>query len=129
MQKRDVKELSSEIAKPQTRHKWATQETKTTLPGIASLVAPTLYAFKLDDGVIKIGHTRQLHRRARKLGGLKNLLALKLGTREEEAALHKTLKPNLHHGREYYNPTPEIYALINQWRADMGLTKLTPPNA
>lgn len=126
MHSSEYRELSSRIAKPQTKTRWNTAEAKTTLPGIASLVAPTIYAIKQQDGSIKIGHTKQLHRRAAKLGGLQNLLALKLATREEELALHKTLRHSLHHGREYYNPTPEIYALINEWRANMNLPELHP---
>lgn len=48
------------------------------------------------------------------------LLAIKPGTRADEADLHRQLVEHLHHGREWYNPTPEVLAVINEWREALG---------
>lgn len=84
-----------------------------------------IYAVRTTDGLIKIGHTTHLNNRMRSFGGLKHLLALKPGTRADELALHASLDGHAHHGREYYNPDPEVLAVVNDMRAAHGFAPLT----
>lgn len=111
---------------PNTNFGWETKDTANSLTALAQQVPPTLYAVHLDDGTIKIGHTRKLDRRLAKLGGIKNLLALKPGTRQDENEIHQQLQPHRAHHREYYEPTKEVFALINQWRTGMNLKPINP---
>lgn len=89
----------------------------------AKELGSVLYAFRLDGDIIKIGHTSDLDNRRSKLGAKwSDLLAIRPGTRAEEERLHRSL-PDRHraHSVEYYHPTPEIIALLNLWRHDLGL--------
>lgn len=83
-----------------------------------------MYAVRFPDGTIKIGHTGQIARRLTNLikdgGGMPDVLAIKPGTMEDEAAVHEHLKPHRRHGNEWYHPHPDVLALVNQWRADLG---------
>lgn len=82
-----------------------------------------LYAARFPDGTIKIGHTTQIAHRLSALigqgGGTPEVLAVKAGTYEDEQALHDRLAAHCRRGREWYNPDPEVLAVVNEWRADL----------
>lgn len=84
-----------------------------------------LYAVRIDV-LIKIGHTSDLAMRLRTLryrqgARYMQLLAVQFGTLADERAIHERLKPHLARGREYYHPTPEVLAIVNDMRADLGM--------
>lgn len=105
------------------RTRWAQAEHRSKT-ALANDVGPVIYAVRTRDNLIKIGHTTRLANRMRAYGGLGNLLALRPGTRDDELALHRSLAAHVHHGREYYNPTPEVIAVINGMRATHGLAPI-----
>lgn len=73
-----------------------------------------LYAMRVPGGFIKIGYSANLEHRVRQLHG--EIVALTPGEREQEMDLHRQLADHVHHGREYYLPTPEVMAVVNEWR-------------
>lgn len=75
---------------------------------------PMLYAMRVADGLIKIGCSRDVSERRRCLTG--ELLAMMPGDFDSESDLHDDLAPHAHHGREWYNPTPEVIAVVNEMR-------------
>lgn len=84
---------------------------------------PLLYAFRMEGQVIKIGFTTNLDNRRATLGrSWSDLLAIKLGTRQDELALHRSI-PDSHraHAREWYRPTPQIIAMLDEWRSAYNL--------
>ena len=86
-----------------------------------------LYAVAIGDE-IKIGYTtnvvRRLDRHRSKTGRPCRLLAIRFGTRDDERAVHRSLRAHLAHGQEWYRPTPEVLALVNEWRSAMGQAPL-----
>lgn len=92
-------------------------------------LGPVVYALRLDDDIIKIGYTTDLvdrERTVRRQGNstTSELLAVMLGTYNDEQALHARLEPFRAHGIEYYHPTPEVLAVVNEMRASIGMTAL-----
>jgi Meiotically up-regulated gene 113 len=92
---------------------------------ILSALGSVLYAMRLQGGVIKIGYTTNLQNRVYKLKS-QELLAFRFGDRRDEAVVHRSLSAHVAHGREYYHPHPQVIDLINSWRADLGMTLITP---
>lgn len=84
-------------------------------------VGTVLYAAAIG-GEIKIGYTADVVRRLDHFRSETpcRLLAIRFGTRDDERAVHRSLRAHLAHGHEWYHPTPEVLALVNQWRADLG---------
>ena len=93
-----------------------------------------VYAARLADGTIKIGWTERFDLR---LHWLKHyvqqdveLLAFRVGTYEDEQAIHVRLAahratvPGRDGAREYYEPNPEVLAVVNDMRADLKLPLL-----
>jgi hypothetical protein len=77
-----------------------------------------------DNGLIKIGHTRQLRARFTVLGGVKHLRLLAIGEahcepwrrleyRDVERRVHHEFR-HLHVEREWFTPAPELLRLINE---------------
>lgn len=98
-------------------------------PTIASALPylpPVLYAFRLEDDVIKIGWSEHLNQRRKQLrANWADLLAIKPGTIDQERALHRRIPDaHRHHGVEYYLPTPGIIAMLNGWRSAYGLAPI-----
>lgn len=77
-----------------------------------------VYAVRCGD-VVKIGHTTDLAVRLRQLHG--EIIAFRQGTYDDEQTLHARLVDHLHHGREWYYPTPGVMAVVNEMRATIGL--------
>lgn len=86
---------------------------------VVSQVGPVVYAMRLRGDVIKIGHSGRLGRRRIQLQG--TMLAFRFGTRDDEQAIHALLAEHRHHGREYYHPTPEVLAVVNEMREALAL--------
>jgi hypothetical protein len=84
---------------------------------------PVVYALRLLDGIIKIGCTRDLPKR-RTAYDRSEILAFRFGDEQDEQAIHATLIPHRARGREYYHPTPEVLAVVNDMRSDFNLPPL-----
>jgi hypothetical protein len=86
---------------------------------------PVLYAIRLPDGIIKIGHTADIKNR-RKFFGAKpeDILAVLPGTYEQEQELHRQLKPSRARGWEYYHPTEQVLDVVNAMRSRLGVDAL-----
>jgi hypothetical protein len=52
------------------------------------------------------------------------ILGFRAGDRADETDLHYDLREHVHHGREWYHPTPEVFAVVNAMRDDFGLPHL-----
>lgn len=92
-------------------------------------LGPVVYAIRLDDDIIKIGLTGNLMNRlstvrCRAKSTTGELLAFIPGDESDEAVLHTQLRTHLAHGREYYRPTPEVMAVVNEMRRQLGLRPL-----
>jgi len=83
-------------------------------------LGPVVYAARCTDGVIKIGFTTNLAQRRWGIGSAE-LLAFEPGTLADEQALHDRLAEHVHHGREWYYPTPGVLAVVNEMRERLGL--------
>lgn len=95
-----------------------------------SKLGPLIYAFRLEDGRIKIGHTTELARRIDKLYAshhvrVAEFLAYRFGTRDDEQAVHDSLKGLAVEGREFYPACPEVLAVVNGWRSALRLPDVT----
>lgn len=86
-------------------------------------LGPVLYAVRLRDGLIKIGYTARMDDRLYHFRGCE-VLAFKQALAEDEQPVHNGLKAHLAHGQEYYHPTPEVLAVVNDWREALGLQPL-----
>lgn len=85
-----------------------------------------IYAIRCKDGTIKIGWTKDLYHRRRDLNmAFDAILAVRPGTYEDEQALHDRLNPSVARGREYYHPTPEVLAYVNDLRTTMGVDPIS----
>ena len=90
-----------------------------------SSLGEVLYAVRTPDGLVKIGHTRNMRNRMHTVVlGETEVLAFKFGTRADEMAIHRQLSAHVAHGREWYHPTPEVMALVNSWREALGRESL-----
>lgn len=81
-----------------------------------------VYAMRVPDGAIKIGCTSNLPNRLSGLHG--EILAFRPGDFADEKELHLKLAAHRNRGREYYNPTPEVVAVVNDMRDHFGLPHL-----
>lgn len=81
--------------------------------------AHVVYAMRLEDGIIKIGCTKNLANRSFQLHG--QIIAFRLGDFDDEKTIHEDLKPHRARGHEYYHPTPEVFAYVNDMRDDFGM--------
>ncbi len=96
-------------------------------PAITPLLAalgPVIYAIRTRDGLIKIGFTTNLGQRYSSLGSQRDILAWRPGSYAEEQALHDQLSAHVCRGREWYHPHPEVLAVVNAMRGDLGQTPL-----
>jgi hypothetical protein len=81
-------------------------------------VGEVVYAVRVGD-LVKIGHTGDLAARFNRLSA-DEVLAIAPGTTEDERQLHDRLADHLHHGREWYYPTPGVLAVVNELRERLG---------
>lgn len=75
-----------------------------------------IYYLRLD-GMIKIGWTSNLPQRLQSYPPHYELIFDHPGTRADERDLHRSFRPSLASGREWYHPTPEILTHIQNQRA------------
>jgi hypothetical protein len=97
-------------------------------------LGPVVYAARLTDGKIKIGWTEHFGDRLRWLksytGQDVKLLGFRFGAYEDEQAIHADLVEHRAQGsaysnaREYYEATPQVLDLINEWRTAVGMATL-----
>lgn len=73
-----------------------------------------IYALDTRDGLIKIGWTKDLWLRMRQYPPTFRLIASCAGTRADETAIHRALRPSKVSGREWYDVTPEVVRQVNQ---------------
>jgi hypothetical protein len=85
-------------------------------------VGEVVYAARVGH-VVKIGHTTDLASRLRAIAA-DELLAFAPGSYADEQCLHRRLVEHLHHGREWYFPTPGVLAVVNELRSSIGLEPL-----
>lgn len=96
---------------------------------IMDALGPVVYAVRLTDGTVKIGHTRRFGDRLRALkhysGQDVELLAFRPGTYNDEQAIHEALAPHrvelTERAREWYHPTPEVMAVVNEMRGELNM--------
>lgn len=117
------------LRRTSTRHDLETVEQAPASPRVTDellrALGPVVYACEAKDGLIKIGHTTDLARRLRQVGsGHRSLLAFKMGTLEDEAAIHAALDGHAARGKEWYPWTPSVLAIVNDMRSAFGLTLL-----
>lgn len=89
---------------------------------ITAAMPSVVYAVQFRDGTIKIGCTTQLadrHRHFRGKGGV--IVGFCVGDMDDEREIHLRLRPHLAHGREYYNPTPQVLEVVNDMRDEFNL--------
>lgn len=75
-----------------------------------------VYALRLTSGEIKIGCSSDLANRRRYVGAGAEIIGFVFGEYEDEQAIHTRLVPHRSRGREYYHPTPEVMAVVNEMR-------------
>jgi len=91
-------------------------------------LGPVVYALRVPDGAIKIGYSMDLPNRMRRFvrSSEAEILAVLPGeTMAEEQAIHGRLRDHVAYGREFYRPTPEVMAVVNRMREQIGLDHLT----
>lgn len=88
-------------------------------------LGPCVYAVRTPERLIKIGYTTNLDRRIRSFGSVWSDVLLALpGTLDEEAALHARFRPHLARGHEYYFPTDDLVAWVNEHRERLGVSRI-----
>lgn len=83
---------------------------------------PMIYAVRTDDGLIKIGCSVNVARRSYTVGF--EILGLRNGDYDDEAAIHAQLRDHVARGDEYYHPTAAVLAVVNAMRAGFGMAPL-----
>lgn len=79
-----------------------------------------VYAARTQDGCVKIGCTSNLYQRLAQLGA-DDLLGFTQGNFDDEAKIHAGLVDHRARGHEYYHPTPEVLAVVNEMRERFNL--------
>jgi hypothetical protein len=103
------------------------QYREVSLTAALRLLGPVVYALRLDDGVIKIGYTTNLEDRRHtvcKQSGSQSaeVLGFRIGgTYAEEQAIHDSLRAHVAKRVEYYHPTAEVMAVVNDLRSTLDL--------
>lgn len=78
-----------------------------------------VYAMRVPDGAIKIGTTVDLPNRLSALHA--ELLGFTFADLAHERALQSLLAAHLLRGREFFRPTPEVFAVVNEMRDEWNL--------
>lgn len=107
------------------RRKTSSVSRKAAMRALGSVV----YAARLGDGTIKFGWTEHFDERLHWLSGYTKqdveLLAFRLGTYEDEQAIHATLIPHradfTEQSREYYHPVAEVMSVVNDMRSALNM--------
>lgn len=89
----------------------------------ALAVGPVIYAVQADDGTIKIGHSISFPSRFRQYQHYRDviILAFAPGSLADERAIHEKLQAHRKRGREWYHPTSEVLAVVNDLREHFDL--------
>lgn len=97
----------------------ATEPTRTEALAALQGSNSVVYAMRVPDGAIKIGCTTNLANRASSLHG--EILGFRPGTFADELAIHHSLIPHRARGREYYRPTDQVMAVVNDIRSHFNM--------
>lgn len=89
-------------------------------PAALRALGEVVYAVRCGD-IVKIGHTTDLAARCWGLRATEVLGFVIGGTYDDEQQLHARLIEHVHHGREWYYPTPGVLAVVNEMRERLGL--------
>ena len=126
MQKRAIHSRSPQPAWVESDRRGAQEPVGPMLTALG----PVVYAVRTKDNLIKIGCTTDLARRCHQVGpGMKSILAWRAGTRADELAIHTSLNGLAVRGREWYPWHPAVIGVINEMRADLGITPISSPRA
>lgn len=103
---------------------WMSRSRKLTRHGALTAFegVPLVYAMRVPGNLIKIGHSRNIAARVRHLHG--EMLAVKIGDRDDEALIHQSLTEHVAKGVEYYTPTPQVLDVVNEMRTALGLPSI-----
>ena len=104
-----------------------TERDRDRAQAIAALTAgrSVVYAMRLPGDTIKIGCSRNLASRRRCVHADAEILGFMFGEYDDEQAIHAALRSSRERGREYYRPTPEVLAVVNQMRDEFNLPHIT----
>lgn len=92
-----------------------------SLTTLSQMMPPVVYFIRAP-GLIKIGHTTDLHTRRRNLRvQWTDVLAWLPGSRADETAMHHRFKAHLAKGNEWFYPHADIFGVINEIRAGWGV--------
>lgn len=108
-----------------TRIRTGVNDAPKSMRSLTADLPPVIYAFRCDDGAVKIGFTAHLDKRRSTLKfSWADLLGFIPGTVEQERELHKRLVRSRARGGEYYRPTNEVLDIIDDMRDFCGLDPL-----
>jgi hypothetical protein len=86
-----------------------------------------IYALACPDGLIKIGHTSNLmDRRRQHRAAFEDIIAVLPGSYDDEQLIHNSLRDHVARGREYYHPTFDVLAFVNEIRDRAGIPPYAP---
>ena len=83
-----------------------------------------VYAMRLPGGIIKIGCSAQLAKRRRSVHPEAEILGFIAGDQDDEQRIHELLVAYRARGHEYYHPTPQVLAVVNEMRDEWNLPHL-----
>ena len=109
------------MQRPLTKVTGFGESTLTRAEALRSL-GEVVYAVRIGD-VVKIGHTTNFQMRFSQLHA-NEVLGFVQGTLDDEQTIHGQLTAHLHHGREWYYPTPGVLAVVNEMRQRVGLAPI-----
>lgn len=99
----------------------------TTRNQLLTDLGPVIYYLRVGP-LVKIGFTSNLAKRLKGYPPYTKILAWRTGgTVEAERAIHERLAEHTAAGREWYHPTPEVLAVVNEAREHCGLAKYAKP--
>lgn len=102
-----------------------TAPARNSMHAISADLGLCVYFARTEDGLVKIGCTKDLYRRRHQLGfAWTDLLAVTPGTFDDEQDLHARFAQHRVRAREYYRPAPEIMRHINEIRDRMGVAAI-----
>lgn len=109
--------LDPEPARAPHRTPLTRRERNKALRHILEAGTSVIYAAQFPDGIIKIGCTSDLtHRLSAFAADGGALIGFMPGEYEDEQEIHRALREHVARGREWYNPTPEVLAAVNEMR-------------
>lgn len=117
MHKRPIHQQVRQVWRDDSRH-----ESPVPIASLLKALGRVVYAVRTRDGLVKIGCTCDLARRAQQVGmGMKSILGWRQGTFADEAAIHARLDGLAARGKEFYPWCDEVERVVNEMRASLGI--------